>query len=195
MKLLVIRHGQTELNNQKKFYGALDVSLNKTGFVQAQQLAYKLKSIHLDLILCSGLQRSCQTAKFIIHDHLKTPVFFNAGLNEISFGRWEGLNANEIKKKDPVIWQKWLNSPFNITPEGAESFNQFKKRVISTILNYLKKVSSQDTVLLISHLGPLRTWHHFLFPQTNFWQLNFLAGCYSVYELLKRKKRLISLNV
>ena len=62
MELILIRHGETAWNAERRLQGHLDVALNATGLQQAQALAAALKSEKLDVIVCSDLQRAQQTA-------------------------------------------------------------------------------------------------------------------------------------
>ncbi|WP_054707963.1 histidine phosphatase family protein [Secundilactobacillus paracollinoides] len=100
MTLFVTRHGETTLNQQRKFYGALDVPIDEQGRQQASQLAAKLRGQPLDVIIRSDTRRTQQTAQPIIEDHPNAEVLVNPGLNEKGFGDWEGLDADEIEAKD-----------------------------------------------------------------------------------------------
>lgn len=73
MTLFVTRHGETTLNQQRKFYGSLDVSIDEKGQQQAAELAEKLSSQPLDIIIRSDTTRTQETAQRIIDDHPTRP--------------------------------------------------------------------------------------------------------------------------
>lgn len=183
MKLYVARHGQTDYNRQKKFYGAADVSLNETGLADANRLAVKCQGLPLDLIAISDLKRARQTARLIIKQHPNSRIQQFAQLEELHFGAWEGLNADEIQQKYPLDWQRWLEDPFGVPPTNGENFQDFRARVLSALEKILVGSAPNDEVLVIAHLGVLRVINQFFFPETAFWQPKFVAGTYSIYEV------------
>ena len=64
MQLLLVRHGQTQFNAERRYLGALDPELNAHGIDQARALRESLPR-QLDAVLCSPLRRACQPAKII----------------------------------------------------------------------------------------------------------------------------------
>ena len=65
MEILLVRHGQTEWNLLTKVQGKADVELNEQGIKQAEETRNYLKNEKIDLILCSPLKRTMQTAEII----------------------------------------------------------------------------------------------------------------------------------
>ncbi|GAX07597.1 phosphoglycerate mutase [Secundilactobacillus silagincola] len=182
MTLFVTRHGETTLNQHRKFYGSMDVALDDKGQQQAAELAKKLRRQKLDVIIRSATTRTKQTAQPIIDDHPNATVYVNADLNEKGFGDWEGLDADEIEAQDPVTWARWIEKPFDVTPKGAESYKVFSERVLHAVAGYQDLLASAANVLVVAHLGTLRVMHQSWVPDTVFWDLNFKAGHYSTYQ-------------
>ena len=196
MKLLVARHGETPLNQQKKFYGSTDVSLDAVGEEQAAQLVRKLNHTKLDYIFCSGLMRAQQTARPVVKQHDEAEVRMLTDLNEKGFGNWEGLNADEIQRSDPQNWERWLESPLTFTPPTVESFMDFKYRIKQGLTEILATTESEETALVVAHLGTLRVMHQLLLAtKTDFWAIHFDAGCYSSYMIHNHDTVLTALNV
>lgn len=195
MKLLVMRHGETTFNHQRKFYGKTDVSLDETGVKQAEIVSKKLKNESLDAIIRSNMRRTAETAKPIIADHPNADLYVDSGFDEMSFGDWEGMDANQIEAADPQNWQRWLDQPFKVAPGNGESYETFKVRVTQAMTKYYQKLSPASTTLLIAHLGTLRTLYHSWFPSEDYWQTKFEAGCYSVFDLSEDGVELLALNV
>ncbi|WP_125770124.1 histidine phosphatase family protein [Companilactobacillus furfuricola] len=185
MKLIVARHGETTWNLQKKFYGSSDVPLDDTGKEQAQHLAQTIKhhALSFDVAYCSSLLRTYQTIMPVLTDQI--PLFKLAGLNEKGFGKWEGLDADQIEAAYPVEWQKWLDQPFDYVPPEAEDYYQFRQRVQNSLHQIIQTAKKQDhsNILLVAHLGTLRVIDQSLLKsQEVFWDIHFDAGCYTEYS-------------
>lgn len=185
MKLIVARHGETTWNLQKKFYGSSDVLLDNTGVKQAQQLAQTIhdNDLTFDVAYCSSLKRTYQTIKPILNGDI--PLYKLAGLDEKGFGKWEGLDADQIESAYPSEWQHWLDQPFDYIPPEAEDYYAFRRRVQRSldfvIQTAIKK--RQKNILLVAHLGTLRVIEQSLLSSNEiFWNIHFDAGCYSEYN-------------
>ncbi|GHP13321.1 histidine phosphatase [Lentilactobacillus fungorum] len=195
MKLLLSRHGETEYNREKKYYGKANVELDNVGLEQADQLAEKLNATGIDYAIRSDLKRTEQTLSAVEKNQSTMKVIVDKAFDEMPFGNWEGKNANEVEAAYPDVWQRWLKAPFDVTPKGAEPFHDFEKRVIKAMDHYLLTLPNTSTVLLIAHLGVLRTLHHHWYPEVDWWSVNFKAGCYSLYETSGTKAKLLKLNI
>ena len=129
-KWYLIRHGETDFNKKRFFYGKADVSINETGKEQASRIHQLMKGRAISRIYTSQLKRTQETAAIIFPDQI--PTAYKA-LNERDFGLWEGRTANEIQAAFPLVWEEWLESPFDVTPSKAEPFQKFKDRVHSVV--------------------------------------------------------------
>lgn len=189
MKIILIRHGETEYNRKHLFYGKTDVSLNKTGIQQAQLLKKKMSDMKMEIpIYTSSLKRTIETAELIFPNQLKISL---EELNEKDFGLWEGLDADQINEKFPIEWQNWLLSPFESTPTNAEKFSDFRERVLHCLENLLQK--KQDFVM-VGHLGVLRVILNHWFPEYEFWEIDLEQGNYTMVEVANANTRGIVWN-
>ena len=98
-KLILVRHGQTEMNAQSLYFGKLNPPLNDLGISQAYQAKEKLLNIDYDIIYSSPLERAKQTAE--ICNYLDKEIIFDSNLEEINFGIFEGLTFKQISEKYP----------------------------------------------------------------------------------------------
>ena len=96
-KLILVRHGQTEMNAQSLYFGKLNPPLNDLGISQAYQAKEKLLDIDYDIIYSSPLERAKQTAE--ICNYLDKEIIFDSNLEEINFGIFEGLTFKNIQMK------------------------------------------------------------------------------------------------
>ena len=154
MKLLLVRHGQTDWNLNQRFQGQSDVQLNEAGRQQATALAKRLAHDHIDVLFTSDLQRAHGTAN-IIAAHHACKIRVDARLREINFGAWEGLTYDEIKQSDPATLAAWEADISTTAAPNGETLNQLTARVES-FLNDLHSQHADQTILIAAHGGPLQ---------------------------------------
>ena len=154
-RLLLVRHGETELQSSLRYWGKTDVALGPTGLHQAEQLRDRLAMERLDAVYSSELKRAADTANIIAARH-NLKVITCQELREVDFGRLEGLEFNEIHQQFPDVEQMWITrNPALVYPEG-ESLLDFENRV-SQFDARLQKHKPEETVLIVAHAGVLRT--------------------------------------
>ena len=171
-KWYLIRHGETDFNKKRFFYGKADVSINETGKEQAAQLHQLMKGRSISRVYTSQLKRTQETAAIIFSD--QNPTAYKA-LNERDFGLWEGRTANEIQAAFPLVWEEWLESPFEVTPSKAEPFEKFKERVWS-IVKEIRETADPE-IVIVGHLGVLRLIYQFLVnTEADFWSIDIPQG-------------------
>jgi len=155
-RLLLVRHGETELNSAERYWGQSDVKLSALGLRQAERLRDRLAKERIDAVYSSDLQRAWATAKTIASRH-RLDVIICAELREVNFGKLEGLNFDEISQLFPDFATKWkVERSTNLEFPGGESLNQLHNRV-SNFIGRLKKHKTEETVLVVAHAGVLRS--------------------------------------
>lgn len=158
LKILLIRHGETNENAAKCYLGHYDAVLNKHGRQQLFDLSQKLtKSIHNDTIFlyASDLSRTVESAE-IIQNSLHTIVSTHPSLRELSFGDWECKTYEQILDQCPDQLTNWINDPFHLAPPFGETLQQLGHRVDSWFQDTVLKHHSTDTLIIVSHQGPIR---------------------------------------
>ena len=155
-RLLLVRHGETELNSAERYWGQSDVKLSPLGFRQAERLHDRLATEKIDAVYSSDLQRALATAKIIASGH-RLNVTICAELREINFGELEGLNFEEISQRFPEFTAKWrVQRDTDIEFPGGESLAQLHSRV-GNFVGRLQKGKAEETVLVVAHAGVLRS--------------------------------------
>lgn len=150
MKLLLIRHGETDWNVAKKIQGSADISLNEKGIQQAHELGAKFlaKNITVEKIYSSPLKRAVMTAE-ILSQTIKKDMLVAEGLKEINLGEWEGLPWPIVAEKYPQEYQVWYeNRRYTKTPQG-ESYEDMLQRVLHSLKEIIAE-NNQD-VAIVSH--------------------------------------------
>jgi len=96
MRLIIVRHGETDENRNDLLNGWLDSKLNSRGLEQAQKIAKRLKWMKIDVAYVSDLARAVVTAEEILKFHPKTKVHINKALREKSHGIFDGKAVEEM---------------------------------------------------------------------------------------------------
>jgi len=156
VRFILVRHGQTSWNINKKFCGHSDIPLNETGVDQARVASEKLKDEHIDKAYSSDLSRAVQTAESVMSNH-DLPLIQNTTLREMYFGKWEGLTYDEIHKNYPTEADVWVKDYMNVPSLGGESLKSFYERVGKAFDDIKNEVQEHDTVLIVAHAGVVQS--------------------------------------
>jgi broad specificity phosphatase PhoE len=150
MRLILIRHGETEGNPFSRLQGSVDLPLSEIGRAQAQATAEALKAEEPDRFVTSDMKRAAETAR-IIADRLGSPVpvVLDSRLREIDLGIWEGMTLDEVRRKFPRELELWLRDPKAPAPEG-EPAAAWTKRVSQFSAELLSM--KVETVMVVGHL-------------------------------------------
>jgi broad specificity phosphatase PhoE len=150
MRLLLVRHGETEYNHEWRFQGRSDLELNQTGRRQAERLRHRLSREPLDVIYTSNLKRAAETAEIIARGR-GLRVVPRENLAEISFGDFEGMTHPEIVERYP----QWRPSDYDFTAYGGESLAQLGQRIMAFERELRSDNPADADILVIAHSGPL----------------------------------------
>lgn len=187
MKLIFVRHGETEQNKEARVQGQQDTKLNRKGIAQARLLARRLKDEKIDTIFCSDLLRARQTAKEIMKHH-NVPIKYDKLLRERSFGVLGGKTFEEYR----VHREKAKKERYNFRPMGGENFYDLKRRV----RKFLKKIYPKyknKTVLVVAHGGVNRAFLNIFMkkPIKNVLDVDQRNTCVNIIEIPQKGKALI----
>ena len=153
-KLLLVRHGDTQAGSSLRYWGQSDVELSAIGLRQAENLRNRLATQKIDAIYTSNLMRASVTAKTIASKH-QLDIIACDELNEVNFGKIEGLTFDEVSQLYPEVAQTWLSRSLNLSFPDGENFDKFNNRV-SKFLSRLDKHTPEEVILIVAHAGPLR---------------------------------------
>lgn len=175
IRLLLVRHGETEWNRQGRFQGQIDVPLNDTGRRQAQQAAEFLSTIPIDQAVSSSMLRPKETAEIILQHHPDVTLTLKDGLREISHGLWEGKLEAEIEAAYPGELERWQATPAVVQMPEGENLQQVWDRATvawDEIVAAATEANEPLTVMVVAHdavnkailcyvagLGPEHFWH------------------------------------
>ncbi|MBF6330328.1 bifunctional RNase H/acid phosphatase [Nocardia transvalensis] len=153
-RLLLLRHGQTELSVQRRYSGRGNPPLTPLGREQAARAAKYLASKgDIAAAVTSPLGRARETAEAVTQA-LDVPVRVLPGLIETDFGEWEGLTFTEAQEQDPQLHARWLSDPAVSAP-GGESFDEVRERVEAVRRDLIALYPGQN-VVVVSHVTPIK---------------------------------------
>lgn len=156
MKIILVRHGQTEWNALKKYQGQSDIPLNDVGKEQAARAGdYIAKNENIEAIYCSDLSRTKETAQ-IIADKLGLGLdpIADERLRELFFGLWEGLTFTEVYEQYREEFNNWFNDTLNVKVPEGESFSELVDRSMAAIKEISQK--HKGTVVVVTHGGVIK---------------------------------------
>jgi len=160
IEILLIRHGETDWNAERRLQGHLDIPLNAHGRRQAAALGKALLLEPLDAIVASDLQRARQTAEAI-----GTPrgmaVSIDPGLRERCYGAFEGLRYDEISSVYPEAYAAWqardLDARYPRGVHAAETMREFFARAVGAVGTIARLASGggHRKIAMVTHGGVL----------------------------------------
>jgi len=185
IRLLLVRHGETEWNRQTKFQGQIDVPINDNGRQQSQKTAELLKDVQIDFAVSSPMLRPKETAEIILKYHPSVQLELQAGLREISHGLWEGKLEAEIEQTYPGELRRWREEPDKIQMPEGENLQQVWERSVETWQSILESVENQiKTGLVVAHdaTNKVLLCHILGLEPEHFWNFRQGNGAVSVID-------------
>jgi len=187
--LLLVRHGQSTWNHERRIQGQLDPPLSDEGRRQAAQLGRRLAGRHFAGFYASDLKRATETAQ-LIAEAVRIEPEAMAGLREIYLGRWEGLRTEELADRFPDAWASWTEEPdWDLVP-GGEGSAAFEARVVSALDSIFARHTEGD-VLVVTHGGVIQIALHHVVGRASRGIFPFRIQNASVSLLEKRNGRVV----
>jgi len=194
--LYLIRHGETEGSEVRRYKGSIDVPLSERGIGQIRRLSdFMAGTSELQAVYCSPLIRALKSAEIIAEPRGLKPIVI-PDFRERSFGIWEGMSFDEIKARYPEEFEAWAGDPLRYSPLQGESTLEVKERVIrelNRILNHHSNSaapsnSSNDpdgiSIAIVAHGGVNRVilCQIMGIPLENIFRIEQDYGCLNIIE-------------
>ncbi len=158
MRLLLVRHGQSEWNRVRRFQGANDVGLSDTGRAQAEALGRAVRrGYRVAAAYVSPMRRALETAAIALAGTAipRTPL---PDLRELSLGEWEGRTVDEVRALDGDPYHAWVRAPLDCPPPGGEALPEVSARVGRAIERIGASHRNGDDVLVVAHGGVISVY-------------------------------------
>lgn len=184
--ILLVRHGITEWNQQRRYLGHTNQGVVKSELHQMDKLKSVLQEKRFDHVFTSDLNRCQETLAYF---HLPSQVIIDHRLREMNFGDWEGKTYNELKYE--VAYQNWLDHWEASPVPNGESAVSFKARVDSFIDELFQIIDSNNYAnqqyLLVTHGGVIRYLVSRFVSSMSFWKVSIKHG-YGIQLTFERQK-------
>ena len=154
-ELILVRHGETSWNAERRLQGHIDIPLNPEGQRQALSMAHFLRDCGASRILCSDLQRARDTAAPLAA-LLGLALETEPRLRERAFGAFEGLAYDDIERRYPEAFRQWqardLQARYPAGERPAETLAELAERV-AAILAEVGQAGAGTTTVIVTHGG------------------------------------------
>ena len=155
LTLHLLRHGQTALSREDVFCGSgLDPELTPEGMEMAHAFAKAYREVEWRAVYTSSLRRSITSAQPLC-DAVGINPQPRAELNEIAYGKWEGLTREHVSKEYHDEYISWLADPAWHEPTGGESAILIARRALH-VIEEIEKQFADGNVLIVSHKATIR---------------------------------------
>ena len=151
--IVIVRHGETQWNIERKLQGQENSDLTKLGIKQTELVARSLKNEHFDICISSDLPRCIKTSDIILKDR-DIRIVYESRLRERNFGHLQGMTKEKIKDCYPYVYEKLNTGNINFEVPNGESMSEFFSRVDQG-LDFIINNFQQKNILIITHGGVL----------------------------------------
>lgn len=192
MKLLVIRHGESEADLLDVHEGRADFALTERGHRQAEAMAnYVVDNYDISKIYASTLTRAKQTAQHL-SDKTGIPIIFDENLMEFNNGLLAGLPRAVVREKYPEV----PDLPIDKAVYGQESQIEFRQRAENSLSRIINEAESDETIAVVSHGGMINQLYRSFFNMSVdcIYFFNTADTGIHIWSLTDRERRVIKAN-
>lgn len=192
MKLLIIRHGESEADLLDVHEGRADFVLTERGHRQAEAMAeYVANNYNISKIYASTLIRAKQTAGHL-SDKTGIPIIFDENLMEFNNGLLAGLPRAVVREKYPIV----PDLPVDKAVYGQESQVEFRQRAENTLSRVISESKSDESIAIVSHGGMINQLYRSLFdmPVDCKFFFNTADTGIHIWNLTDTERRVIKAN-
>ncbi|MFQ5934300.1 MAG: histidine phosphatase family protein [Dehalococcoidia bacterium] len=194
MRLILVRHGETDANREGRIQGIGNDPLNATGRSQAAALGEHLETYKLDAVYSSPLARALETAEAIARHHNLRPIELK-GLQELDIGELDGLTGEEVKERHPDVLEEWMRDVSSLRMPGGESIVELQDRAWAAV-QAIAEGHPKGVVVGVSHNFAIQSilCKALDLKLDSFRRIRQDLGAISILELTDRHPILITLN-
>lgn len=151
MTILLLRHGETEWNLERRYQGRFDSPLTQRGMAQARAIGRLLATVPeaaSAAIVASPQGRARRTAEIILgHFNAGAELRLDDRLRELSLGSWDGLTYAEVSKRSPAIFEGDGRYDWYFRSPDGESYDVFAGR----IADWLSEQEQSASIIVVAH--------------------------------------------
>lgn len=147
-KIVLVRPGATDFDDQGRMKGCLDMPLSDTGRQQVGRIAEELAEVKLSSIFTAPCQSARETASTLAKGRTARVKVIECFRN-IDHGLWHGKLIDELRRTQPRLYRQGQDSPDSVRPPGGETIQEAKDRVLKAVRKVVKRSTSGAIALVI----------------------------------------------
>ncbi len=152
VRVVLIRPGTTDYDEQGRIKGTLDIPLNDFGNNQTAQAADELSELDIEIVYSSPCQAAAETAAVLANSLGVKSKSVNR-LQNLDHGLWQGKLIDEVKSTQRKVYKQWQEQPDTVCPPEGETLSSARQRVQTALEKILKKHKTGTIGMVIP--GPL----------------------------------------
>ena len=183
VKIVLIRPGSTDYDEQRRIQGTLDVPLNEQGNAEVARLIDALRDLKLGAVYAPACQPALATGQAIAKA-FDIKLRKLEQMRNLDHGLWQGMLIDEVRLKQPKVYRQWQEKPWCICPPQGEMLNQAADRIRAAMAKLLKRHKDGAIGLVVSE--PLASLVRCLFNHGetgNLWKATSEHGRWEVLEV------------
>ena len=138
LRIILIRPGSTDFDEQRRIKGTLDIPLNQNGTSQVSRTAAELVDASVQVVYSAPCQSALQTAQTVAAS-LGVKVKRLDMLRNLDHGLWHGKLIEEVKQKQPKVYRRWQETPETVCPPEGETLTSARLRIQKALKRLLRK--------------------------------------------------------
>jgi broad specificity phosphatase PhoE len=154
-RIVLVRHGRTAWNAERRIQGQLDVELDATGLEQARAVAPLIAALDPVLVWSSDLARARQTAETIAKEAGLVPTY-DERLREFRLGDYQGMTHAELDARDPAAFDLFQRGEWDTIP-GADTTREVAARFTAAVSDLAAALGPGETGVAVSHGAATRS--------------------------------------
>jgi phosphoserine phosphatase len=138
LRIILIRPGTTDYDQQGRIQGTLDIPLNDQGTVEAKNLAEQVRGEGIELVYTSESRPALESAE-LISAGLGVKLKRLDQMENLDHGLWQGMLIDDVRRKHPKVYRQWQDQPESVCPPDGETLSQAEERVRSSVAKLVKR--------------------------------------------------------
>lgn len=183
LRIILVRPGSTDFDEQGRIKGSLSIPLNKTGRGQVDRVVDELSHETVDAVYCSPCESALETAEQIAQDHSVKRKKVQR-LENLDHGLWHGKLIDEVRRQQPRIYKSCQQHPEDVCPPEGEAMQEACHRVRQALLRIVRRHRNGTVAVVVPE--PLASIVRCMLVQSelpNLWAVECDSGVWEAIDL------------
>jgi broad specificity phosphatase PhoE len=146
-RLYLVKTGQTTWEQQRRVESAVGEPLTDRGKQEIDEIGCELEDLHIKAVYAGVGEAESETAK-LLAARLGLKLHSRKDLRELDYGLWQGLTAEEIKRRQPKVYRQWASAPGSVRPPDGETLLEVQQRLRSAARRIVKRHKGEAAVVV-----------------------------------------------